>query len=330
MNIILSKFKTYISLFLSATLIFSFVGCGENNAAYTKTGFYFDTVVNFCFYGKNAESAIDECINLAQKYDDLWNRNKEASDIYKINNSAGIGVEVSEETIELLNIALSFARVTNGAVTPSIGALSSLWDFKAEKPSLPDENDIADSLNHLDYQNIIIDENIVTIIDPETKLDPGFIAKGLAADKMKKAALNHGVTSGWINLGGNVLVIGSKPNSSPFNIGIQDPTNTSSSITTLSVTDCSVVTSGVYERFFELDGNKYFHILDTKTGYPVRNNLLSVSVIGPSSALCDGLSTSLFVLGIEEGNKLLEQYVGYQAIYITDNLELIYSTDTAL
>lgn len=322
--------KRLLSLTISLLLLLFLAGCGEEKATYTATGYYFDTVINFSFSGKNARPAIDACLTLASEYDDLWNKNKPDSDIARINNSACVPVTVNEETITLLKLALDFAKATDGACSPAIGAVSSLWDFKSQNPAPPDRELIEKALSHTDYNCIKITDNTVTVSDSELKLDLGFIAKGYAADSMKKKAEAMGITSGWINLGGNVLAIGSKPDGSSFNIGIQNPLYSQEAATIVSVIDESVVTSGVYERFFEYEGEKYYHILDTKTGYPIRNNLLSVSIIGPSSAVCDGLSTALFILGKEEGLHFLEKYPGYKAIFITDDMNITYSTDTDL
>jgi len=307
-----------LSLLLSA--------CSGKKVSMQKTGYYFDTVISFCFYGPSAETAINACMEASARYDAMFNKNNSSSDIYAINHSNGNPVEVSPETIELINLALVFYEKTEGLVTPAIGSVSSLWDFKSATPSLPNDNALSEALKHTDASNIIIEENTVTLTDSELQIDVGFIAKGYVADKLKTIATDNNITSGWINLGGNVLAIGNKPDNSAFNIGIKDPSeNSNGSITSIEISDKSVVTSGVYERCFKIDNTLYYHILDTKTGYPVRNNLLSVSVIGPSSAICDGLSTTLFVLGLDEGLDLINSYSGYEAIFITDDLSIITS-----
>lgn len=300
-------------------------GCGQNNA-YQKTGFYFDTVISFCFYGPNAKDAVDACMEASAGYDALFNKNNISSDIYAINHSGGKPVTVSPETTELINCSLDFYEKTKGLVTPAIGSVSSLWDFKSNNPALPDESKLMAALEHTDASQIEISDNTITLIDPECRLDVGFIAKGFVADKLKELAISQGVSFGWINLGGNVLAIGTKPDGSSYNIGIKNPSESSDdSITTVSINDESVVTSGVYERCFKINDILYYHILDAKTGYPVRNNLLSVSVIGPSSTVCDGLSTALFVMGMDEGLEFIKSFNDYRVIFITDDLSIITS-----
>ena len=313
--------KRIIILIISISLCLT--GCGTAKKPYSASGFCFDTIITCNFYGKNAVKAAKDCMALGNHYDDLWNKNKPDSEIYKLNHSLGNHVKVSDETVEVLKLAVDIAKRSNGMVTPLIGSLSSLWNFKDESPSLPLEEDIKEALKHTDYTNIHISGTEVWISDPEAKLDLGFIAKGYAADKMKELALKDGVTSGYINLGGNVLTIGSKPGNADFNIGIRDPSSEASSLFSVPIRDLSVVTSGVYERCFTIDDTLYFHILDTKTGYPVRNNLLSVSVIGPSSAMCDALSTTLFVMGYDTGVAFLKDFPDYKAIFITDDGEIL-------
>ena len=301
--------KKILSVLLTLSLLFV-SGCGESRVSNTKSGFYFNTVVSFCFYGPDTDAVIDSCLELCEYLDGLWDKNKTDSEIYALNHLEGNprSMEVSEDTSKLISLAIEFSELTDGLVTPLIGGVSSLWDFTSDTPSLPEAGDLAEALKHTDAGLLSVSQNTVTINDPEAQLDLGFIAKGYAADRLYGLAVSEGISSGWINLGGNVMTIGKKPDGSSFNIGIKDPQNESDYITTVSSSDSSVVTSGVYERYFYLDNVRYFHILDVKTGYPVRNNLLSVTVCGPSSAVCDALSTSLFIMGIEEGSEFLKSF----------------------
>ncbi len=299
-------------------------GCTRNEMPVSKTGFYFDTIVTVSLYGKNADETLDECMDLAARYDGLFNKNTKTSDIYKINHALGNPVEVDPDTAELLNLALEFAASSDGKFDPTIGSVSSLWDFKSEDPGLPDPESLAEALKHVDHRNLSVSGNTVTLSDPEASVDPGAIAKGYVADAMRSFCISKGITSGYINLGGNVLTIGSKPSGEAFVVGIKDPApDSGTAITAVNSADSSVVTSGVYERCFTIDGVDYHHILDTKTGYPVKNNLLSVTVIGPSSATCDALSTILFIMGIDEGSEFIKNYEGYECIFIDEDKNLI-------
>lgn len=290
----------------------------------SKTGFHFDTVITITLYSTADEDILDSCFELATYYENLLSRTKEGSDIYHINHAGGTPTEVAPETAELLGIALDYAKTTEGAVDPTIGAVSTLWDFHEDSEHIPPvSNEIRAALSHVNYQNVQLSGNVVTLTDADARLDLGFIAKGYIADKIKEHLLSEGVTSALINLGGNVLAVGSKPDASAFVIGIQEPfADTGTPATTVSITDTSVVSSGVYERYFEHEGQFYHHILDTKTGYPVENDLLAVSILSESSTGGDALSTTCLVLGYEKAYELIENLEGIEAIFITSDNEV--------
>ncbi len=203
-------------------------------------------------------------------------------------------------------------------------ALAELYEsyFSAQRKD-SDISKVKAAAATVDYRKIVIDENEVTLSDADAALDLGGIAKGYIADKMKAYLQGEGITSGLINLGGNVLAIGEKPDGSAYTIGIQKPFDeTGEPIASVSVSDQTVVTSGIYERSFTLDGRCYHHILDTATGYPYENDLLSVSVICASSADGDGLSTACFALGLEKGLAYIESLDQTEAIFITSDYKL--------
>lgn len=311
-----------MSCFTIFILTFTNIACKPvSSAPLSKTGFYFDTVITVTLYSPADEDLLDSCLELAASYEMLLSRTKEGSDIDRINHAAGAPTEVSPETVELLSAALSYARLTNGKTDPTIGAVSELWDFhKESEPVPPADADIQAALSHVNYQTVKISGNVVTLSDPEAKLDLGFIAKGFIADKMKEYLLSKGVQSALINLGGNVLTIGSKPDGSAFTIGIQKPfAQTGTAVTTVSVRDTSVVSSGVYERCFEYNGKLYHHILDTATGYPVENDLLAVSILSETSTEGDALSTACLLLGYEEAQTFLDTLEGVDALFITSD-----------
>jgi len=326
----------FLSSKLAITLVlFSLLnivtGCeGKSSSDYIdRTSFYFDTVINIRIYDSSDESLLDDCMEIASKYDEMFSCENSSSDIYKINNSNGNATVVNDETIELLELALYYANLTNGAFNPLLGAVTNLWDFSGDDNSIPDADDIEKALTHTDYNLISIDSenNTVTISDADAKLDLGGIAKGYIADKIKEYLVESGVTSAIINLGGNVLLVGSKIDGSNFSVGVEKPfAGNTSYITTIEESDKSVVTSGVYERYFTIDGTLYHHILDPSTGYPVTNNLYGVTIISDSSADGDALSTAVFVLGLDEGSKLIESLDGISAIFVTNDYELHYAS----
>ncbi|MGN0342002.1 MAG: FAD:protein FMN transferase [Roseburia sp.] len=322
----MKKWKNYVkytSFLLSLLLCFlSTAGC-SNKEPISKTGFYFDTVITITLYDNAQADLLDQCFALAHRYELLFSTTIEESDISRINASAGEPVTVSHETIELLQQGISYGDISGGRFDITIGALSSLWNFSDNSGVVPEDENIQEALQTVDYHSIRIDGNTVTLLNPDTRIDLGGIAKGYIADHMKTYLCEHGVTSGIINLGGNVLVIGAKTDGSAYTIGIQKPfEDTGSAIASLKITDQSVVSSGVYERYFETDDTLYHHILDPQTGYPYNNHLLGVSIICDSSVDGDALSTTAFSMGLFQGMAFIESLPDTEAIFITDDYAL--------
>ena len=313
-----------LAAFLFPTILLS--GCGRQSTPVSDTGFYFDTVITITLYEEDNKSLLDECMALAGHYEALLSPTVEGSDVWKTNANPGTFITVDKDTLSLLQEALSYAEVSDGMVTPSIGALSSLWNFGSDCPQMvPESQAIQNALAHIDYHSIEIQGSRVRLNDPEAVIDLGFIAKGFIADKMKEFLLSKGVTSALINLGGNLVAVGSKPDGTPFKIGIQKPfASSGTAALTLDLTDISVVSSGNYERYFEKDGRLYHHILSAETGYPVENELSQVTILSPDSTQADALSTLCFILGYEKAVRLLENYPDVQAVFITEDGQILY------
>ena len=188
---------------------------------------------------------------------------------------------------------------------------------------IPNAGEIAAACDTVDYHNIRINGNEVSLKNPDTQIDVGGIAKGYIADRMKEFLNENGITSGFINLGGNFLALGPKQDGSAYTVGIQKPfAEDGTALATVKVTNETVVSSGVYERYFEVDGTRYHHILDTATGYPYENDLLGVTIITDSSVDGDALSTTCFSLGLSDGMALVERLPDTEAIFITDDYAL--------
>ena len=242
------------------------------------------------------------------------------SELYKLNHASGQPFTVSSETASLIQEGIHYSELSGGAFDLTIEPVSALWDFKAAKPTVPSADAIAQAVSHVDYTKVDIQDNTVTLEDPEAGIDLGAIAKGYIADQVKTYLKKQGVKHAIINLGGNVDVIGTKPDGSKYNIGIQKPFDESGeAITSVQLKDQTVVTSGIYERYFKKNGKLYHHILDPRTGYPCENNLYSVSIITDSSTEADALSTTCFLLGYEKGMELIQSMDGVEAIFITDD-----------
>lgn len=307
-----------------------FLGCGAPKEPISKSGFYFNTVITVTLYDGGSEELLDECFALASQYEGYFSATIPDSDIAKINAAGGTPVTVHDETVELLQMGVDYGALSDAAFDITIGALSNLWDIstkallaETDASMIPADSEIQAVLSTVDYRDIQIDGNDVSLKNPDAAIDLGGIAKGYIADRMKEYLNSQGVTSGHINLGGNVLVLGEKSDGSPYNIGVQRPFSLDGSvIATVQVTDGSVVSSGVYERCFTVDGILYHHILDTTTGYPYDNGLLGVTIITSSSADADALSTICFSLGLRDGMALVESLTDTEAIFITEDYEL--------
>jgi thiamine biosynthesis lipoprotein len=254
------------------------------------------------------------------------------SEVARINRNAGIApVKVSADLITVLERALYYAELSKGAFDPTIGPLVALWGIGTENERIPDEAEIAEALALVNWRDLLInrEEETVFLRRQGMGLDLGAIAKGYAADEAARLAREGGAERGIFDLGGNVLALGSRNagrrgkdrgESTPWRIGVQDPLNERGAyIGVLLAQDTSIVTSGVYERYFEVEGRRYHHILSAADGYPVHNGLLSVTIITGRSIDADGLSTAVFALGYEKGMALLESLPELGAIFLFED-----------
>ncbi len=277
-----------------------------------------NTFVTVTLYEYSDKSAVDGCIQLCSDYEKLLSKTLESSEIYKMNHRAAgeRSFTVSDKTAQVLAKGLEYSRISGGAFDITIEPLSSLWDFTAEEPQVPSRRLIEKDIGKVGYENVVLEGNRVTFLNDETTIDLGAIAKGFIADEMKSYLEENGVTSALINLGGNILCVGGQPGGDPFKIGLQRPyASYAETVAALNVTDLSVVSSGVYERHFIKDGINYHHILNPRTGFPYENGLTQVSVISGKSVDGDGLSTTCFALGLEEGMKLIESMEGVYGFF---------------
>jgi len=320
------KYKRLTALLSASILLLS--GCSglprERSQTYTDT--LFDTVISVQIFDSVDEDVLEGCEKLCKKYDSMFSNKIEDSEISRINSAGGNPVEVSKETIKLIKKGIYYSEMSDGVFDITIAPVSNLWDFKAETPLVPSPEAIAEAVSHVNYENIIIRDNTVKLTDPHAGIDLGAIAKGYIADRIKYYLEEEGVRHAMINLGGNVLAMGSKLDGSDYNIGIQEPFDeTGEPITSVKISDKSVVTSGIYQRYFKADGKIYHHILDPNTGYPCENNLYSVTILTDSSLTADALSTTCFLLGYDRGMKLINQLDNVDAVFITNDNQIHYS-----
>lgn len=295
-------------------ILLCLTGCSKNTGFVSKTDFAMDTVVNISIFDDipkdKAEEILDGCISEIRRYEGLFSAEIKDSDVSRINDSHGEKVSIHKETAELIEKALYYSDLTDGAFDITIRPVSELWDFRSGKAEIPEDKKIKEALSHVGSRNIDLDTvNLyIKLKDPDTRIDLGAIAKGYTGDRIKEFLNGKGIKSAIINLGGNVVLLGSRPDGEPFKVGIEKPFGKEGEITdTLSVRDVSVVTSGNYERYFEKGGKVYHHILDTKTGYPVENGLNAVTIVSGRSVDGDALSTACFCLGKEKAEELIEK-----------------------
>lgn len=310
---------------LAAAAMLALCGCSGGERFEQREGFYFDTIIRIKIYGNDdAERLLDGAFELCARYDGLFDADGEDSDIGRINRAKGEKVPVAEEAAELLELGVYYSELSGGRFDISCGRVTELWDFSADEARLPDGDELLAACGTVGYSGIAIDGGAVAV--PEgMKLDVGGIAKGFVADKLAAYLTENGADSAIIDLGGNIYAVGDKAGA-PFSVGIQSPFKRDENHVVLSVSDCSVVTAGRYERCFEIGGVSYYHILELKSGMPARTGLSSVTVISKSSAAGDALSTICFVMGAEEGVKLIESISETEAVFITDEGEVILSS----
>lgn len=279
----------------------------------TTTLFAFDTVVTIRALCDQA--TLDALAERCQYFESKFSRTIATSDIGRINAAAGSPVDVAPETADLVAKALRYCAESDGRFDITIGAVSSLWDFK--EGVLPASHDIAEAVTHVDYTQVQVDGVTITLLDPKAKLDLGGIAKGYIADELCRMLKQAGCESGCVNLGGNVKTLGVKPDGTPWHVGIQDPNNEQGSVIAAVYSEgTSVVTSGLYERQFELDGKRYWHILDPRTGYPVETDLVSATLISTASIDGDGYTKPLFMMGHDEALDWIESKEGIEGLVV--------------
>ena len=254
----------------------------------------------------------------------------ETSEIAEINRLSGEkGVAVSADTFFVISKGLEYALLSSGAFDISVGPLVDIWGIGTERAAVPERDVLQTALGLVDFNDVQLDpENKSVFLKKEgMKLDLGGIAKGYAADEAARILTEAGVKSAIIDFGGNILTLGRKQNKEPWRIGIQAPRDTRGDyIGILSSTAAAVVTSGTYERYFEKDGKRYHHILDTKNGFPVDNGLVSVTIRSADAITADALSTAVFSLGAERGIALIEKLPETEAIIVNNIAEVILSS----
>lgn len=325
--------KKYIAVLLVVVMMITFTACQNKRENETQqkdaTTFLMGTVVQMRVYGSNAQEVIDNSFARLREIENEMSTTIVSSEISRINTHPGEDIKVNADTYRVIKKAVEYANLTNGRFNPAIGPLVKLWGIGTENARVPAKDEIKEALKLVNYQWIDLDDKQMTVMLEKQgmSLDLGAIAKGYAADEVRKIVKDSKVKSAYVNLGGNVLVIGGKSDGTPWKVGIQDPRhNRGNVMASIDVRDKTLVTSGNYERYFEKDGVIYHHILDPDTGYPADSGLLSCTIITTDSFDADVLSTSIFILGPAKGLELVEEIDGVEAMLITKDLGIILSS----
>lgn len=342
----------FIKAFSALILIIILVGCSNENEVNTskttytttvndtipasKEFFAMDTYMEVDAYGDNGEKAVAKAEKEVNKLDSILSTGKSISEISKLNKNKK--QVVSADTMSLIKESVKISKETNSAFNPTIYPLMELWGFTTKNYYVPKDNEIKPLLNHMDIDNIKIDErkNEVSFKDSNMKIDLGAIAKGYTSSKIIDIFKENNIKSGMVTLGGNVQVLGKKPDGSLWKVGIQNPIGEDEYLGVLQTSDKAVITSGGYERNFTKNGKIYHHILDPSNGYPANNGLTSVTIISSDGTLADALSTSLFVMGKDKAIDFYKKsnynfdfilYSSDNKLIISDGIKDIFSSD---
>ncbi|MBQ8824062.1 MAG: FAD:protein FMN transferase [Ruminococcus sp.] len=305
-----------------------FTSCSNKMVNYepqSKSFFAMDTYMTITVYGENAETILNYVEEKTTELENLWSVTDENSEVYAINHSNGENVHISPETAELLDFSMDVSEMTNGALDCTLYPILAEWGFTTSNYKIPTDEKISELLENTGYEKINLNENNVTV-PKDMQIDLGAVGKGYTGDLIVDILQESGIKSALLDLGGNIQTIGTKSDGTKWKLGLRSPFD-EGNFAALEVSDCAVITSGGYERYFVGDdGETYWHILNPKTGRPANSGLLSVTVVGKEGRLCDALSTSLFVMGLDKSVEFWKQNDDFEMVLVTDNGE-IYLTE---
>lgn len=303
------KASALITSILVALSCFTLTGCNEK---LSRTFFAADTVCTITLYDGN-EEALNGAVNLCNELCNMLDVNLPTSPVHKLNDS-GVLENPDPHIVNVLSAALKYAENSEGIFDPTIRPFTSLWDF--ENKIIPSKDDLSKAAGLVDYKRLSVTKDRISL-ENGAQLELGAIAKGYISDHIFSYLKAQNVNSAIINLGGNVTLLGND-NGQKFSVGIRDP-KSQNIIATVLAEDCSVVTSGTYQRSFDADGITYHHLLNSKTGMPVQNSLSSVTIITKSGTAADALSTLCFLLDLEDGIKYIENLTDTEAVFIDND-----------
>ena len=328
--------KTVLLFFTLLSVVLS--GCAASEREYSRVFFALNTMISLKAYGgAEAKQALKQAVDRVNEIEKRMSATVEDSDVSKINQRAGEEpVQVHDDTFYVIEKALEYGEKTDGAFDITIYPISQLWGITSDHPRVPRREEIEEKLKLVNFRWVLVDrENRTVFLEKKGMgIDLGAIAKGYAADEVTRIFREAGVKSALINMGGNVVAIGNRPDGNPWRIGIRDPRMEETEkehIGILDATDQSIVSSGDYERYikkvFEETGVRYHHIFDPKTGYPAQAGLIGTTIVAPRSIDADALSTSLFIMGAEKGFDLIKTVEGARGIAVTNDKRILLSHD---
>ncbi len=345
-----SRSKRIFTLFLVPMALLTLTSCSTNqkeskNAEkatskatklltepYKKEEFLMGTYVRVQIFDEGKEEVLEKTFDRIKELDKKITVNQKGSEVDEINEQAGIKpVKVSDDVYRLAEDSLYYSKDSKGGFDLTIGPITELWHIGFDDARKPAQKEIDEKLKLVNYEKVQLNEKEKTVYlkDKGMQLDLGAIAKGFITDEAVKVLEDNEVTSGIVDLGGNIYVLGNSPRSKDgeWKIGIQDPNEARNTIAgSVKKKDMSLVTSGIYERNLEVDGKLYHHLFDSKTGYPFENELAGVTIISNTSVAGDGLSTGVFSMGVKNGMAYVEARDDIDAIFITKEDDIYLSS----
>lgn len=319
--------KKIISLLLCA--IFTLSGCTTQTKPKNEhfaTTFAMDTIMEMTIYDENGEQLLTDAEQEIRRLERLFSVTIEDSEIAKLNQNAGIApVQLSDDTLRILQTGQQINKQTNGCYDMTIAPIVQAWGFTKEEHHVPSSDELSQllSLVHADNLEISADANTAYLSQHGMSVDLGGIAKGYTSDAVAAMLKQSGVSSALLWLGGNISVIGNKPDGTAWKIAVENPQDQTDYVGLLEVSDCSVITSGGYQRYFEQDGKRYHHIIDPATGIPSQSDLLSVTIVSENGTKADALSTALFVMGLKDALDFWRQSTDFEAVFVTTDNQVV-------
>ncbi len=317
-----------IKIFLISVIFFTLLtSCEKNNeisekAKESQSKLLLGTSCKITIYDYPSDNAFEQSFDRLEEIENKMSLRIDSSEVSLINQNSGIKpVIVSDDTFAVIKEAIEVAKISNGAFDPTIGPLVSAWNIGSDEARIPSQEEIDSLLPLIDYKMIKLNEKekSVYLEKKGMMIDLGGIAKGYGADEVEKVLSSFDIEKAIINLGGNVLTMGSRVDDTKWRIGIQNPESERGGyVMIVNLEDLALVTSGPYERFLVVDGVMYHHILDTQTGYPIETTLSSASIIADNSFIADALSTAIYSLGLEKGLELINSLDKVEAVFIDD------------